>query len=162
MTAGPHHLNAARSKKNRIIRVPARERELSCALNRLIGEANCEAALLPTRTTIDDWTYAQILDAVIPCQRSVIAVLCCAVALQSLDDLDAYSMIWIDEARQACVIRPGFPGDFSGIPRPNHSACRAQLFVRQRHGSCGDVTASRTSSVTQNARRESFSVDRSS
>ncbi len=92
--------NAPRSETT--IRLPSREHELSTTLNRLIGEANCEVALLPTRTTIDEWTNAEIHDAVIRCQRSVIDALSCAVELQSLDELDAYSMTWIDETRQAC------------------------------------------------------------
>ena len=85
------------------MRVPARERELSTRLNRLIGEANCEAALLPTRRTISEWTRNEVHEGVITCERAVIATLGCAIQLQALDEVDKYSKLWIREALEKCV-----------------------------------------------------------
>jgi hypothetical protein len=84
------------------MQVPAREHELSTRLNRLIGEANCEAALLPTRRTISEWTSEEVHEGVIRCQRAVIATLRCANELQALDSLDGYSRLWIREALEKC------------------------------------------------------------
>ena len=83
--------------------VPARERDLSTRLNRLIGEANCEAALLPTRRNISEWTRNEVHEGVIRCQRAVIATLACAIQLQALDDVDKYSKLWIRDALEKCV-----------------------------------------------------------
>jgi hypothetical protein len=91
-----------RPRGETITQVLARERELSTRLNRLIGEANCEAALLPTRRTISEWTSEEVHEAVVRCQYAAIAVLQCAIELQALDDLDAYSKLWILEALEKC------------------------------------------------------------
>ena len=82
--------------------VPARERDLSTRLNRLIGEANCEAALLPTRRNISEWTRNEVHEGVTRCQRAVIATLGCAIELRALDTLDEYSELWIREAIEQC------------------------------------------------------------
>jgi len=82
--------------------VPERELELSTTLNRVIGEANCEAALLPTRRTISEWTREEVHEAVIRCQHAIIAALRCAIELQALEDLDVYSKLWIQETTQKC------------------------------------------------------------
>lgn len=92
----------ARPRGVTITQVLARERELSTRLNRLIGEANCEAALLPTRRTISEWTSEEVHQAVVRCQHATIAVLQCAIELQALDDLDAFSRLWILEALEKC------------------------------------------------------------
>lgn len=84
------------------MQVPARERELSIRLNRLIGEANCEAALLPNRSAISEWTSDEAHEGVIRCQRAVIATLQCAIELQELAGLDQYSKQWIREAIEQC------------------------------------------------------------
>jgi hypothetical protein len=89
-----------RPRGETITRVPTQEFELSTTLNRLIGEANCEAALLPTRKTISDWTSAEVCEAVITYQQAIIAALRCAIELQTLEDLDAYSRLWISETRE--------------------------------------------------------------
>ncbi len=91
-----------RPRRETITRVPARELELSTTLNRLIGEANCEATLLPTRSTARDWTKEEVHEVVIRCQQAVIATLRCAIELLALDDLDAYSRLWIREATRKC------------------------------------------------------------
>ncbi len=93
----------SRARGVTITRVPARERELSTRLNRLIGEANCEAALLPTRWNISEWTRNEVHEGVIRCQRAVIATLGCAIQLQALDDVDKYSKLWIRDALEKCV-----------------------------------------------------------
>ena len=89
-----------RPRGETITRVSTQEFELSTTLNRLIGEANCEAALLPTRKTISDWTSEEVCEAVTTYQRAIIAALRCAIELQTLEDLDAYSRLWISEARE--------------------------------------------------------------
>ena len=91
-----------RPRREPITQVPTRELELSTTLNRLIGEANCEAALLPTNRTVNEWTRGEVHEAVIRCEGAIIATLRCAVELQALEDLDAYSRLWIHEAVQKC------------------------------------------------------------
>lgn len=85
-----------------ITEVPAAESELSTTLNRLIGEVNCEAALLPTPGSVSEWSRDEVNEAVIKCQRAVVATLLCAIELQTLDGIDAYSRLWIREATQQC------------------------------------------------------------
>jgi len=91
-----------RPRGETISRVPAREFELSTRLNRLIGEANCEAALLPTRRTISEWTSEEVHEAVARYEYATVTALLCAIELQALDSLDAYSKLWIHEATQKC------------------------------------------------------------
>jgi hypothetical protein len=87
-------------KRESITRVPTREFELSTTLNRLIGEMNCEVALLPNPRTISEWTSEEVHEAVIRCQHAVIATLRSAIELKALDGLDVYSRLWIREAVQ--------------------------------------------------------------
>lgn len=102
MKTGPSRNREVNLLRSGLTRVSARERELSSALNYLIGEANCEAALLPTRRTADEWTRAEVCEAVIRCQHAIIVTLRCASELQELEDLDLYSKVWIREALQTC------------------------------------------------------------
>jgi hypothetical protein len=85
-----------------ITTVPARESELSITLNCLIGEANCEAALLPLPGNVGEWSRDEMNEGLIRCQRAMIATLLCAIELQMLDGIDAHSRLWIREATQKC------------------------------------------------------------
>jgi len=101
-TKSGHAGELNRPRRESITQVPARGLELSTTLNRLIGEANCEAALLPNPRTISEWTSEEVHEAVIRCQGAIIATLRCVVELQALEDLDAFSRLWIHEATQKC------------------------------------------------------------
>lgn len=76
--------------------------ELSTTLNRLIGEVNCEAMLLPDRREASDWTPADVSDAVVECQSVMICALRCALDLEALGQLDVYSRNWIRDAQESC------------------------------------------------------------
>ena len=75
---------------------------LSTVLNRLIGEMNCEAMLLPDRRVTSDWTPADVSDAVVECQSVMIAALRCALDLEAVGQLDVYSRAWIRDAQESC------------------------------------------------------------
>ena len=83
-------------------RASAEEMALSTALNRLIGEMNCEAMLLPDRRATSDWTPTEVGVAVIECQSAMIAALRCALDLETLGQLDVYSRAWIRDAQESC------------------------------------------------------------
>ena len=103
MKTEPRHAgDLSRPRRGGIIQIPERELELSTTLNRLIGEANCEVALLPNRRTLNEWTREEACEGVIRCQHAIIVTLRCAVELHTLDSLDAYSKLWIHEAVQKC------------------------------------------------------------
>ena len=85
-----------------MIRPSAEEMELSTVLNRLIGEMNCEAMLLPDRRVTSDWTPADVSDAVVECQSVMICALRCALDLEALGQLDVYSRNWIRDAQESC------------------------------------------------------------
>ncbi len=85
-----------------MIRPSAEEMALSTALNRLIGEMNCEVMLLPDRRETSDCTPADVDDAVVECQRAMIAALRCALDLEALGQLDVYSRAWIRDAQESC------------------------------------------------------------
>lgn len=76
--------------------------ELSTALNRLIGEVNCEAMLLPDRREASVCTPAEVTDAVVECQSAMIAALRCALDLEALGQLDVYSRAWIRDVQESC------------------------------------------------------------
>lgn len=83
-------------------RPSAEEMELSTTLNRLIGEVNCEAMLLPNRRATSGWTLVEVGDAVVECQSAMIAALRCALNLRALGQLDVYSRAWIRDAQESC------------------------------------------------------------
>jgi hypothetical protein len=85
-----------------LIRTSAEEMALSTTLNRLIGEMNCEAMLLPDRRATSDWPPAEVGDAVVECQSAMIAALRCALDLEALGQLDAYSRAWIRDVQESC------------------------------------------------------------
>ena len=85
-----------------MIRPSAAEVELSTTLNRLIGEMNCEAMLLPDRRATSDWTLTEVGDAVVECQSAMIAALRCALVLGALGQLDVYSRAWIRDVQESC------------------------------------------------------------
>jgi hypothetical protein len=103
MKTVPRHAGGVTRPRGKLITpVLAREFELSTTLNRLIGAVNCEAALLPNQRTVSEWSREDVHDSVFRCQNAVIAALRCAIRLQALDDLDAYSELWICEALEQC------------------------------------------------------------
>ena len=85
-----------------MIRPSAEEITLSTTLNRLIGEMNCEAMLLPDRRETSDWTPAEVGNAVVECQSAMISALRCALDLGALGHLDVYSKAWIRDAQESC------------------------------------------------------------
>lgn len=83
-------------------RIPEREFELSTTLNRLIGELNAEASLLPTARTIEYWTRREVYHAVVKCKDAMIVAQKCAIQLGLLSNLDRVSAGWIDETLEFC------------------------------------------------------------
>lgn len=79
-----------------------RELELSTTLYRLIGELNCEVALLPTWRTIDTWSRSDVYRAVVRCKDAMIDAQKCAIRLSQLGDIDVVSADWIDEIIERC------------------------------------------------------------
>ena len=86
------------------VHVPRRERDLSTRLNSLIGEVNCEISLLLTGSAYLELPREDLTQAVIRCQEAMIATLFCVIELEALDDLDKYSRLWVQEAKQGCSV----------------------------------------------------------
>jgi hypothetical protein len=82
--------------------ISERELELSTTLNRLIGELNAEASLLPTSRTIEYWTRRDVYDAVVKCKDAMIVAQKCAIQLGLLNNIDRVSASWIEETLEFC------------------------------------------------------------
>src|SRR5487761_2195356 len=70
---------------------------LAAELNRLIGDLNCEMAVLPSKNTIGTWYRIDVLYAVIRCKDALLEAQQCALRLARLGDLEQISNNFLDE-----------------------------------------------------------------
>lgn len=70
---------------------------LAAELNRLIGDFNCEMAVLPSKNTIETWYRIDVLYAVLRCKDALLEAQHCALRLARLGDLEQISINFLDE-----------------------------------------------------------------
>ncbi len=73
------------------------ELNLAAELNRLLGDLNCEMAVLPSKRTIETWYRTDVLYAVIRCKDALLEAQRCALRLARLGDLEQISINFLDE-----------------------------------------------------------------
>ncbi len=71
--------------------------DLAAELNRLIGDLNCEMAVLPSKNTVGTWYRVDVLYAVIRCKDALLEAHRCAVKLARLGELEQISINFLDE-----------------------------------------------------------------
>ena len=70
---------------------------LAAELNRLIGDLNCEMAVLPSKNSVGTWYRLDVLYAVIRCKDALLEAQHCALRLARLGDLEQISIDFLDE-----------------------------------------------------------------